>query len=308
MDDPKMTDNIAAFVDGELDSAAMGRLLEQMAGDPAMTQQALAAYQMKQAIRRSLQSETLETPAKLRSEIATSLGGMTERGDQPQPAANALTMQAATGSWWARGPALRRWVPAMAAAVLLLAAVVARIAPGTGGEPGTKTGGDLLHTVQQPQDPGILPASQVDRFVARHVRCQSQIDKLRESVQFPTEVAMLSGSIETFVGSRPGIALDLTELGYTFWKAGECRIPSSPAVHLIYRAMPQSDRHDSLSLWMERDQGQLANLEEGKTYRASPDNAVHPTFVWRDGGMIYYLVGDALDAAEPTAMQLATRD
>jgi hypothetical protein len=202
-------------------------------------------------------------------------------------------------------------MPAAVAAGLLIAALLTRVPPNTtaspdAGQPVTAvSSAEPFDPLRHVAYPDVLPVAQVDRFMNRHVHCLDKIEALRESTKFPTEIALLPDSIKDAIGSKPYPTLDLSALGYAFWQAGECSIPGSPAVHLMYKALPETGRTDSLSLWIVADDGQL-HLQEGKTYLASPENAVHPIIVWRDRGMVYYLVGDARPLVEGAAQQLAS--
>jgi hypothetical protein len=44
------------------------------------------------------------------------------------------------------------------------------------------------------------------------------------------------------------------------------------------------------------------NIEEGRVYTAADATQPHPTLLWREGEMVYYLVGDAM----PNVQQAAT--
>ncbi len=307
MNDPITPDHLSAFADGELDSASTMRLLELMASDPGLARQALDAQKFKQAVGRSMQMQVPPMPADLQARITQIAQSVDADHDQPsQPSAPlAFPPQPTTAATPpprppSQGPLwfIGRWSPAAIAAMLLIATLVARIVPASTAE--------VFDPDRHLAYPGIIPVSQVDRFASRHVRCLDQIESLRETTKFPEKVELLPLSVEQVVGCRPGPTLDLSTLGYTFWKAGECGIPQNKAVHLIYRALPDTGRQDSLSLWMVRDDGQLS-IEEGQTYLATPESAVHPVIVWRDGGMVYYLVGDAMPLVRNVADQLATR-
>ncbi len=312
MNDPITPGDLSAFADGELDSTATMHLLEQMAKDPTLAQKALEAQRLKQAIGRSMQRIVPAPPAELRQHLEQ----MMLEADHPDQASGSTRLtfpssespapSKASGSPSPRSGSvlegrllglMGRWSPAAAAAVLLLAAVLTRLLPASSAE--------VFDPDRHVAYPGIIPVSQVDQFMGRHVRCMDQIEPLRESNKFPLQVEQLPSTIEKVIGCKPLSPLDLSALGYTFWKAGECGIPRKKAVHLIYRALPDTGRQDSLSLWMVRDQGQL-DIPERQTCLATPENAVHPVIVWRDGGLVYYLVGDAEPLVRTVADSLAS--
>jgi hypothetical protein len=295
MDDLHFFDDAAALVDGELDEPALARVLEKLARDPELARQALAARRLKMAVARQMQGQAPALPDALRQRVAALMD------DGPMQSQEAVETRRPVATATSANPIGRigRWAPALVAAMLLLAALIARVAPLATDMPGPGWDSEASYAA-------VLPASQMSRFASRHERCQFQRQMIREIADFPTQVERAPASIEAIIGSKPHTTLDLSALGYTFWKAGECGIPGGASVHLMYRATDESLPSKWLSLWIVRDEGQL-DMEEGITFVATPPNAAHPIIVWRDNGTIYYLVGDAMPVVRQAAVQLAMR-
>lgn len=196
-----------------------------------------------------------------------------------------------------RNPWNRKWLTALAAAVLLIASVavlhVTQRQDSSSGSPLPST----VATVR-PMAPSefseadirtvsfdLLSPREVERFDRRHNGCATMTQKLREA-DWPGNIELLPGALTSHLGAQPYPVLDLSAAGYQFAGAGPCGIPGEPAVHLLYRG-----EHDTISLWLRPDDGRY-DIPEDHFYQTTGENSKHSLLVWRHSGIIYYLVGD----------------
>lgn len=274
---------LAAFADGELDIEQTLRALEHMAMNPQATQRVMHQQQLRQAVDRVVRANTPQTPAELVAKVSR-----LAEAEAQAPARQESRNDAPAGR---SASILRRLGPLSLAAVLMMAAAL--FWASTSG-PGTSVSGH-----------DFLPVQQVRLFAKRHVSCTRMLEALMHIERFPQDVQTLPVAVGDFLGERlsAGMSLDLNGLGYQFAGAGECMVPGKDSVHLIYHALPGSDRNDTLSLWMKADHGKL-DIAPGKIHAANGPDAAHPILVWRDGGVIYYLVGDSAQHTEAVAAYL----
>jgi anti-sigma factor RsiW len=256
---------LSAFADGELDPQQSLEVLEQMSTDPQAARQVMHQQQLRQAVARAMDDPTGQIPAALRQRLTE----LAKTVPEPQPPMDS-------------GPLARlgRWIPAAVAALLFIAAVLTFNASRDSSGPA----------------PGIIPAAKVDEFAARHVACSRLVEALHQDPALPTSITELPEALaQRFGQGSPG--LDLTPVGYLFDRVGACTVPGRGAVHLIYRAAPETGRDDSISLWLRSDDGRL-KLEADKLYTysrtTSGQERAHPLAVWRQGDLIYWVTGDSL--------------
>lgn len=269
---------LAAFADGELDPACRVAVLEYLAEHPDAMRKLVAEHKLRSACGRVIASSCGGCCAEVKRRVAelardtpitTDFTGGASPGDQD-------VLRPATG--WSR------WTPLAAAAVFFIAAIIAL---------------SIGNRRDSLGDGSIIPVSQVEMFQWRHTRCSRAVDAL-ETGSYPQQIDALPAAIAASLGEQPYPVLDLSAAGYAFERAGPCNIPGEQAIHLIYKARPDTGRDDRLSLWIEPDNGHL-RLEPGKAYHITGDTAAHPILVWKHGDMIYYLVGDD-DTAVNTAV------
>jgi hypothetical protein len=272
---------LAAFADGELDVEQSLGVLEHMAMNPVATRRVMHQQQLRQAVGRTLRAATPAPPAYLRAALEVKLGA---------PAANAAA-DADRGPYRLRW--LGRWLPLAAAAVLLLASALtlyhARPAA-SGGEGAAQT---------------VLAPDLVDKFAARHNGCARALQQLNDAAAFPADLKAMPARLAAYLGTQPYGVLDLSALGYDFWKAGKCILPGPAAVHLIYRRHDGGAR-DSLSVWIAADKGQVPIDADKPSLIAGADKP-HPMIVWRHEGLVYYIVGDSFDGVDGAAALLRSR-
>lgn len=261
---------LAAFADGELDVEQLLSVLDHMSMNPQSTRRVMHQQQLRQAVGRVMQHHTPSPSDELRQQVE-------DLFDQDVPPQTPATPQLAVVTF-------RRWVPTIVAAVLLICTLAIL---GVQSYSQGRSNGSILRISLDESELRKTTRS----FQHRHVECAGLPGSLVESDRFPTDLAVLPRHINDYLGTWPTPALDLTKLGYRFERVGKCTLPGGQSMHMIYRAMPETGRRDTMSLWMKVDDRAL-DLEPGRIYAATDQNAVHPILVWRQGNMIYYLVGD----------------
>lgn len=266
---------LAAFADGELDVEQNLRVLEHMAINPTATRRVMHQQQLRQAVDRTISNATSATPESLKQQVQKMMA------DAPVAGHATAQSEASRGG---RAPVLARigrWTPLAAAALFFIAALV------------------VLDISQQHSSPLIPPIAmnpisepQYGMFVKRHLGCSRMIDTLHHMELFPQDLKALPASLATFLGGQATPGLDLSSIGYEFYAVGECNVPGEKSVHLIYHAKDDPSGHDALSLWIRRYSGSPA-IELDRAFYVEAGGA-NPLVLWRQGGMIYYLVGNSL--------------
>lgn len=279
---------LAAFADGELDVEQNLRVLEQMAINPQATRRVMHQQQLRQAVDRAIRDSTPQTPEDLRRTIeqltsqnpAKSAAGIGE--DQKSRPTKPLPLPTPSGSSgvWTH---FTRWTPLAAAAMFFVSALV------------------VLNLAKHPEEP--VPGAQYAMFVNRHNSCSRTIEKLSRMDQFPQNIEALPVALGGFLGEQPTPGLDLSALGYEFQAVGECNVPGDKSVHLIYRARGDNSGSDTLSLWVRRYSGS-PRVDPDRLYVVTDAGTTEPLLVWRQGAMIYYLVGRSLGRVESAANRL----
>lgn len=271
---------LLAFVDGELDAQQKLRVLELMAADPANTQRVLHQQQLKQACCRALDSPEMCCPEALRQAIA----GLV---DAQSPAAASHASNPVANPVLAR---IGRWVAPLAVAATLF--IGAMVALNVMNNPGGYTAD------------GLITARLAQTFGQRHIQCALGQAAPYQAELFPASIDDLDESLAQHVGQDlQGAALDLSTLGYDYRVAGFCPLPGGESIHVIY----ENPDGKTLSLWV-KPYDQKPVLDPGVPYVPPHDHTAQPMMVWRDGNMVFYLVGDTMDdvrRAQP-AIHLAT--
>jgi hypothetical protein len=154
---------------------------------------------------------------------------------------------------------------------------------------------------------GLLSEAKATKFRKRHVHCATGQAQLMNAAQYPTEIGTLPTAMQDRLSrqSPPGEQLDLSPIGYQFYRAGDCRIPGKDSVHVLYRAPADARRRDAISLWV-RSSGEDVTIEANKLYNATSPESAHPILMWKHAGLVYYLVGDSPDRAQDAAQYLFT--
>lgn len=257
---------LPAFADGELTAEQNLRVLEQMAADPTHTKQVLHQQQLKQACARVMDTPPTRCPDELRQQIVA----MAQAQDAPPAAAYETDdnpVLARIGRWAA---------PLAVAATLFIGAIVAL---------------NVISNAGGYTSDGLITARLAETFGERHVQCALGQAAPQSTELFPADINQLDDSLVQHVGQElDGAALDLSTLGYNYKIAGLCPIPGGDSVHVIY----ENPQGQSLSLWI-KPYDQHPVLDPGVPYIPPHDHTTQPMMVWREGDMVFFLVGDTMD-------------
>jgi len=270
---------LAAFADGELDGAQNLKVLQLMAKDPAIADRVAQLHKLRGAVAQAMDDPSIKAPDSLRNQIMHMAQQEPEAFDASQKSTPAQT-----------GPSvlavIGRWLPAAAAAVLLIGTLL------------TINGVGLQNNTPLITSANVLNASMIDQFTDRHFKCSRHITPMQGVEQFPQNLAVLPGALSDYFHQPINEeALNLSSLGYEFDVAGMCVIPGKGAVHLIYQSKAPTGQAETLSLWL-RPYEQGSRIEPDRLYKADEAQKSYPMLVWRHADMVYYLVGDSHDAVE----------
>lgn len=284
-------DLIAALADGELDLREHPEALAKIGEDPQAAQRVAFQQQLKQACGKAMDTPDMKCPEALAARLLAMASGEAE-GKPAAPATPAPSAQAEPYE----GPAvigrIGRWVPAAVAAVLLIAAGILFTQANPDGGVGI-------------QSAAFFPVDQVDQFTGRHGDCAIDLTKLKDADRFgeTSEFDQLPGKLaDHFQTSTDGMRLSLDGIGYDYQLTGACALPGSGAVHIVYRN--QSDPGKAISLWIKPIKPDQAELKEGQVYSIAGDEPMQPVIIWRQGELVYYLVGDSIEDCDKAVKQL----
>ncbi|MEM9883669.1 MAG: hypothetical protein AAF800_12215 [Planctomycetota bacterium] len=273
-----------AFADGELDREQNLRALEQMAADPTQTRRVMHQQQLRHACGRVMDGgENHRCPDALRRQLET----MT-------PADEASETSAAAPSRPDVLATIGRWATPLAVAASLL--IVGFV--GLNAFRNDASGGGYTAD-------GLITASLASNFGRRHNQCALGEATPYGTDLFPAEITQLDDALVQHVGQEiNGAALDLSILGYDYDVAGVCPLPGGDSVHVLY----ENPDGRTLSLWIKRYDGR-PTLDPGVPYVPPSDHTDTPMMVWREAGMVFYLVGDTMGDvrdAQPTIRLAST--
>ena len=281
---------VMAFSDCELPNQERLHMLDRIASDGELAKRIKHQKLLREAVCKCMADDpACRCPEELKNQIQQMV--MADAA-HPEQAAD-QTQQGVIGY-------VGRWMPAAVAAVLFISAVVVMYGPGDGatGTPMQAGAGSMTQLVA-----GLMPRAQVDMFEKRHVGCATNLALLKPDGNLPNQVESLPAALsERFSGQVDG--LDLSGIGYKFERVGKCTVPGQAAVHLVYRALPETGRADAISLWLLPASQADVTVKEGQVYRVNGAGKAHPLVLWRHGGMMYYLVGDSMDVTERAAQTL----
>lgn len=262
---------LAAFADGELDVEQNLQVLEQMAMDPVNTKRVMHQQQLRQACCRVMDTEAMSCPDKLREKLRCLCDD-----------ANKKSQRASRPSVIAR---IGRWGGPLAVAALILFGVFVAI--------------DAARPASYTSD-GLISAGLAERFSDRHISCGMDPSLLHQTELFPAELDQLDESLVNRIGAEMlGASLDLSTIGYDYQVASICPIPGKNAVHLMYKD-PQGMK---LSLWIKPYDGQPL-LDSGVPYIPPIEHSGRPMMVWRDGNVVFFLVGDKAEDVRSAQPQI----
>ena len=289
-DTPKsMEQMLLALADGELDFADQPQVLAKIAEDPKAAHRLAHEQRLKQACAKVMDGPEMKCPNELAGKILAMASG-----ESAQPAPTAAPTQASQQAY--DGPPviakIGRWVPAAVAAVLLVAAgVLFNQASNT-----PVSDSDPLALVN-------LSPDKIKQYTGRHFDCAERPDRLKNPDKFGgDDFEQLPGKLGDYFNTNANnLSLNLDGIGYDYQLTGACSLPGSGAVHILYHK--QDNPETSISVWIMPTKPVHDQLEEDRVYSFG-DDPMHPVIFWRDGGLLYYLVGDSLEDCDKAVQQL----
>ena len=288
--------DLMAYADGELEGAAPIRVLRTMAADPKAVGAVLHQQQLRRAVSHAMRRAAPATPEPLQDKVAQLAAAEPEAAAANRNQLKESELPSRSTGPIARIGPLRRWGPMVAAAVLVIGVFTALTMAINHwrGRAGPGASGDL-----------IMAAGQVERFASRHVKCSTMVEGLHAADEWSGNVTELPGALATFLKASTYPALDLSSAGYKYAGTGECKLPGTQSVHLIYQAN-DGVRRDALSLWLRADDGRFNHIPEDKLHQVTTSKYPHPMLVWRHQGVIYYLMGDSFTNVQDAWQKLVT--
>ena len=286
---PKTMDEmLLALADGELDFADQPQVLAKIAEDPKAAHRLAYEQRLKEACCKAMDGPEMKCPNELAGKLLAMAGdgtaAKTSQPDQNQQAPYAGPPVIAK---------IGRWVPAAIAAVLLLAAGVLF-------NQASNTPTDTL----DPTTLVSLDAQKIKDLTGRHFDCAERPDRLKNPDQFGGDnVEQLPGKLSDYFDTKADqLSLNLDGIGYDYQLTGTCSMPGSGAVHIVYHK--QDNPEKSISVWIVPTKPEHEKLEEGRVYTEVGDDLLKPVIFWRDGGLLYYLVGDSIEDCDKAVQQL----
>ncbi|MEO1237538.1 MAG: hypothetical protein AAFX76_12190, partial [Planctomycetota bacterium] len=138
---------------------------------------------------------------------------------------------------------------------------------------------------------GLITARLAQTFGDRHEQCAMENQLPYANELFPATMSGLDRALADHVGPEiEAASLDLSSIGFDYRVAGVCPIPGKDAVHLIY----ENPQGQSLSLWIKGYDAEPV-LDPGVPYFPPQGHTAQPMVVWREGDMVFYLVGDTME-------------
>ena len=284
-----MDEMLMALADGELDFADQPQVLAKIADDPKAAHRLAHEQRLKQACGKVMDGPEMKCPNELAGKLLAMAGDGSKK--TPAPAQTTPTKQ----DTYAGPPVIARigrWVPTAIAAVLLLAAGVLFTQANPGGS-GINTSAAAF-----------LSADQIQNLTGRHFDCAERPDRLKNPDQFGgKDFEQLPGKLgDYFETDADKLSLNLNGIGYDYQLTGTCSMPGSGAVHIVYHK--QNNPEKSISVWIVPTKPEHDKLEAGRVYSEVSDDILRPVIFWRDGGLLYYLVGDSIEDCDKAVQQL----
>lgn len=288
-DNMTMDEMLLALADGELDFRDQPQILAKIAEDPKAAHRLAHEQRLKQACSKAMDGPEMKCP----NELAGKLLAMAGDGSKKAPTSAQPTQPQQAP--YAGPPAIAkigRWVPAAIAAVLLLAAGVMFNQASTGSS-GINTSAAAF-----------LSADQIQNLTGRHFDCAERPDRLKNPTQFGgNDFEQLPGKLSDYFNTNTDmLSLNLDGIGYDYQLTGTCSMPGSGAVHIVYHK--HEDPKQSISVWIVPTKPEHDKLEEDRVYSEVGDDLLRPVIFWRDGGLLYYLVGDSIQDCDKAVQQL----
>lgn len=278
-----MNEMLLALADGELDFADQSDVMAKIAEDPKAAQRLAYEQQLKQACAKAMNGPEMKCPNELAGKVLA-LAGDGASKQQTQPAVYA-------------GPSviarIGRWVPTAVAAVLLVAAGV--LFSQASNTPVNSSAPAILVDLDQ---------QKLKQLTGRHFDCAERPDRLKNPDQFGGEdFEQLPGKLSDYFDTQANkLSLNLGGIGYDYQLTGTCSMPGSGAVHIVYHKHDNPEK--SISVWIVPAKPDHDQLEEGRIYAEVGEDLLRPVIFWRDGGLLYYLVGDSIEDCNKAVQQL----
>ena len=247
---------LMAYADGELDAGALERVRQYVAENPSAAGKVNLHRKLRETGRRVMAGTAV--PAGLLGRIEGLVDEAASAPMRPQ-----------------RGWRIGGW--AMAAAAVLVVGIGSVVIWSTLGGRGVEVvrGSDLV------------PVGWVESASKVHIECSKHAAHF--APPFARVLTELPESLRGYLGQTAQCP-DLSRMGYQFAGCGPCRIPGGKTAHLLYRPADGQGR-GTLSLFVQRDEGQL-KVDGGKVYLSRDASDGTEMIVWREGGVVYYLVGE----------------
>lgn len=288
---PKTMDEmLLALADGELDFADQPQVMAKLAEDPSAAHRLAHEQRLKQACAKAMTGPEMKCPNELAGKLLAMAAGESTAA-KPVTSPPIAPQQAP----YAGPPVIARigrWAPAAVAAVLLVAAGVlfSQANPGTA-EINTRS-------------IDFLNPDQITNLTGRHFDCAERPDRLKNPDQFGgNDFEQLPGKLgDYFDTEATKLSLNLDGIGYDYQLTGTCSLPGRGAVHIVYHKQANPDQ--SISVWIVPAKPEHEMLTEGRVYSEVGDNLLRPVIFWRDGGLLYYLVGDSIQDCDKAVQQL----
>lgn len=280
-----MDEMLLALSDGELDFADQPQVLAKIAEDPKAAHRLAHEQRLKQACGKAMDGPEMKCPNELAGKLLAMAGDAGKKSSTPAQPTQAQQTPYAGPPVIAK---IGRWVPTAVAAVLLVAAgVLFNQANNTG-----------------PAGSDILTVSDIQNFTGRHFDCAERPDRLKNPDQFGgNDFEQLPGKLGDYFNTESNrLSLNLDGIGYDYKLTGTCSLPGSGAVHIVYHK--HEDPKQSISVWIVPTKPEHDQLEAGRVYSEVGDNILRPVIFWRDGGLLYYLVGDSIQDCDKAVQQL----
>ena len=304
--------DVKAFADCEASAELRMRVLDKLAADKTgeLARKIKHQIEMKEAVKHAMSiDERCQCPEDLKGAIGAMLMGEAEgvHGHDEEVRTNEkvaegvkIAKQAFDGEEERAGVRERltngvigrigRWLPSGVAAALF---ITAAILYGGSGHAMNGSGGRLVA--------GMMPTKLVSLFEQRHVRCSNDIEKLHHDPNLPGQIEELPGVLGERFGGKMA-ELDLRGIGYQFERVGKCTVPGDVGVHLVYEPI-EDETSGAISLWITPEYGRF-NIENEKIYTINGNDEAHPILMWKANGIMYYLVGDSMEASARAAGRL----
>lgn len=290
-DKPKTMDEmLLALADGELDFADQPQVLAAIAADPKAAHRLVHEQRLKQACCEAMDGPEMKCPNELAGRLLAMAGDTSKKAS---PVAKPAPVKQAPYAGPPIIAKIGRWAPAAVAAVLLVAAGVL-FDQATSPSKGLDT-----------QAASFLSTNDIKNLTGRHFDCAERPDRLKNPSQFGGEdFEQLPGKLSDYFKTDANqLSLNLDGIGYDYQLAGTCSLPGSGGVHIVYHK--QENPEKSISVWIvAADHAKYGKLEEGRVYTEVGDDLLKPVIFWRDGGLLYYLVGDSIEDCDKAVQQL----